>query len=138
MQYADEFRNAMQDVAAAIDETMSERLLIIPSSQRPNFPSVQHHERAFEVIGVFAWISKLVFDNSKHSRTAGSGGYDISLPIQSRDPKFSFTANAMTESIQRTNWIQRCVNGDIFEVTNLKPDGVSRILADVVQIGRPE
>ena len=136
MQYADTFRDAMRDVASEIDLVLGERVGYT-DAQSSDYPPKNVMEAAFETIAAFVWVSKLVFDDSKHSRTAESGGFYVSLPVQSRDPKFSFNLHTLPQPILRAYRLQRCVDGSIWDVTNVKPDGVSRIVADVVQIGTP-
>ena len=138
MQYGDSFRESMREVAAAIDTMFGERVLVIPTMTRPNYPPENVMSAAFETIAAFTWVSKLVFDDAKHSRTAGSGSFDVSLPIASRDPKFSFNVHTLPQPIMRGYRLQRCCDGTTWDVTNVKPDGVSRIVADVVQLGRQE
>ena len=137
MQYADEFRHAMRDVAIEIDMMFGERVLVIPTRSRPNFMPENVMSAAFETIAAFTWVAKLVFDDAPKARS-GSGGYDVSLPISSRDPKFSFNVHTLPQPLMRAYRLQRCCDGTIWDITNLKPDGISRIVADVVQIGRPE
>ena len=138
MQYADEFRHAMRDVANEIDMMFGERVLVIPTRSRPNFMPENVMSAAFETIAAFTNKSKLVFDDAKSRRSVGTGGYDVALPIQSADPVFSFNVHTLPQPLMRAYRLQRCCDGTIWDITNLKPDGISRIVADVVQIGRPE
>ena len=56
--------------------------------------------------------------------------------VETRKPIFSFSRDALPWAIERGDVIERTCSGEKFEVTNIAPDGVSRITVEVVQLGR--
>ncbi|MEH2476190.1 hypothetical protein V1281_002640 [Nitrobacteraceae bacterium AZCC 2161] len=133
--FADTYRGYMADCADAIDDLMGERVILTPTIRRPNYQPEPETSKAVEVIAVFTWVSEMSLGGSGKGKTYGSGGTDFVLPVQSRKPLFSFKANYLPFPIQRGFRIQRCVDASLWDVTDVKPDGVSRIAVDVVQLG---
>ena len=134
---ADTFRGYMAECADAIDDIMGERVIIIPTIRKPNFQPVAENGKAFEVVAAFTYVSELAFSASGggKGRFQGTVTTDPMLPVQTRKPLFSFNANTLPFPIQRGFQIQRCFDASLWEATTVKPDGVSRIAVEVVQLG---
>jgi hypothetical protein len=64
------------------------------------------------------------------------GGHSLSPLVETREPIFQFSYGVLPFELQQSYRITRCCNGAMYEVTNIKPDGVSRITVNVVQLGR--
>jgi hypothetical protein len=129
------WRSAMQDVSAAIDDTMGELVTVTPTTVPAiNFPSVPDASRAVTVIAVFTSEAKLI--------TMGEGrlgSVSASPLISTSKPVFQFSyavLHGMPFALRQSHRITRLCSGETFEVTDVKPDGVSRITVNVVQLGR--
>jgi hypothetical protein len=128
----DNWRAGMQDVSAAIDETMGELVMVTPATVPAiNFPSVPDSSKAVTVIAVFTSKSKLI-----PMGEGKAGGPTISPLIETSEPIFQFGYGVLPFPLRQSYRITRLCSGETFEVTNVKPDGVSRIVVNVVQLGR--
>lgn len=128
----DNWRAGMQDVSAAIDDTMGELVTVTPATVPAiNFPSVPDPSKAVTVIAVFTSKSKLI-----PMGEGRAGGHTISPLIETSEPIFQFGYGVLPFRLRQSYRITRLCSGETFEVTNVKPDGVSRITASVVQLGR--
>lgn len=127
------WRVAMQDASAAIDETMGELVTVTPASvERPNFPSVPDPSQAVTVTAVFTSKAKTVLMGNE-SRVAG---HSVSPLIETSEPIFSFGYGILPFPMRLSYRITRLCSGEVFEVKAVEPDGVSRIVCKVVQLGR--
>jgi hypothetical protein len=131
--YADYFRSAMRECASAIDDFMGERVIVFATEGKPNFQKTRISGKEIETVAAFTWISKTVFGGK--GKAYGSGGADFMLPVESREPRFSFNVNNLPWPILRGYQIQRRVDATLWDVTGAKPDGVSRTCVEVVQLG---
>lgn len=128
----DNWRAGMQDVSAAIDETMGELVKVTPAEvQKVNFPSEAYPSRAATVTAVFTSKSKLI-----PMGEGKMGGHSVSPLVETSEPIFTFGYGVLPFPLRQSYRITRLCSGETFEVTNVKPDGVSRIVANVVQLGR--
>ncbi|MEW6395289.1 MAG: hypothetical protein AB1582_12130 [Pseudomonadota bacterium] len=127
------WRAAMQDVSAAIDETMGELVTVTPAIvQTVNFPSVPDSSKAVTVTAVFTSKAKTVLMGSE----GRFSGHSLSPLVETSEPIFIFGYGVLPFAIRESYRITRVCSGETFEVTNAKPDGVSRIVCAVVQLGR--
>jgi hypothetical protein len=136
MQFADNFRGYMVEVAEAIDQEMGEMVTVTPTIAPPNFSPIAQPSKAVNVVAVFAWISETGFSSADSKRTSGNREIDLAPLVQTRKPRFSFKANCLPWPILRNYMIQRHCDATIWQVTAVKPDGVSRIECAIVQLGR--
>jgi hypothetical protein len=128
----DNWRAGMQDVSAAIDETMGELVTVTPADiQKVNFPSVADPSRSVTVVAVFTSKAKTILMGSEGK----IGGHSISPLVETSEPIFSFGYGVLPFPLRQSYRITRLCSGETYEVTNVKPDGVSRIVAKVVQLG---
>lgn len=116
---------AMQDVSAEIDQRFGERLRIVPAHTVPNQSPTYYPAEAIEILGVFRWPTKDV--NLRMEE----------MKVVSRDPTATFSRTNLPWAIKRGDQITRCCDGSMFEVTAVRPDGVSRIECDLLQLGIP-
>jgi hypothetical protein len=131
---SDNWRAGMQEVSAAIDETQGELVTITPARpQAVNFPSVADPSKAVTVTAVFKNKAKTVIMGSEGKM----GGHSLSPLVETSEPVFEFGYGVLPYPLQQSYRITRLCNGALYEVTNIKPDGVSRICVNVVQLGRP-
>lgn len=127
----------MQDVSAAIDETMGEPVTITPVIRKPNFSPIPHDARRAAAVAVFTWKSKSSFQEQTGKRAnAGQSSFTPLMEIESREPVFNFTTAALPFPILHGYRIGRC-DGTTFEVTKVELDGVARTVVHVMQLGRP-
>lgn len=135
---SDNWRSAMQDVARAIDDTQGELVTVMPFTvSKVNYPSVP--DRSKPVVTVTA-----VFRNKAKMIGFGEGskfgGHVISPVIESSEPIFEFSYGVLRSipyPLDQYYRIERCCNAALYEITNIKPDGVSRTCVNVKQLGRP-
>jgi hypothetical protein len=133
----DNWRAGMQEVSAAIDETHGELVTVTPASAPAvNFPSVADPSRSVTVIATFMNKAKTVIMGSEGKM----GGHSLSPLVETSEPVFEFgydVLRAMPYPLKQSYRITRLCNGAMYEITNIKPDGVSRTCVKVVQLGRP-
>lgn len=130
---AGNWRNAMQVFSQAVDDTMGELVVVTPATiPKTNFPSVPDPSRSVTVVAVFT--------NKATTVTMGPegkmGGYTVSPLISTSKPVFDFAYGALPWPIRRSYRLTRLCNGETYEVTDVKPDGVARIVVNVVMLGR--
>jgi hypothetical protein len=133
---SDNWRAGMQDTSAAIDETMGELVTVTPAKAEVNFPSVADPSRFVTVVATFKNKAKTVIMGSEGKM----GGHSLSPLVETSEPVFEFSYDvlrALPYPLRQSYRITRCCNGATYEVTNIKPDGVSRACVNVVQLGRP-
>ena len=129
---ANNWRAGMQDVAAAVEDTMGELVTVTPiKPRRPNTQSEPDEARAVSAIAVFTSKASTAF-----GPTRSSGGVEIAPMIDTRDPVFQFALNAVPFPLSQGYFIHRTCSGETFEVTRVQPDGVSSIVCHVVRFGR--
>lgn len=134
----DNWRAGMQDVSAAIDDTMGELVTIIPFIlPKVNFPTVPDRTKPARTVTA-------VFKNKAKTVIMGNdgkiGGHTISPLVETSEPIFEFgydVLRSLPYPISQGYRIERCCDGAVYEVTNIKPDGVSRVCVTVSQLGRP-
>ena len=138
MQFADYFRTAMQECAAAQDELMGEIVTVTPMVVRPNFPAERAGSGAsVNVVAIFTWVSETAFMSNDAKRNSHARDIETTAPLMTtRKPRFSIKANLLPWPILRGYRITRCTDSTQWDVTAVKPDGASRIECDVVQLGR--
>jgi hypothetical protein len=131
----DNWRAGMADVSAAIDDTMGELVTVTPAeAPKPNFPSVVDPSKAVTVTAVFTSKAKDVLMGENVGRIAS--GHSISPIVSTSEPIFTFGYGVLPFPMRQSYRITRLCSGETFEVTDVKPDGVSRIVVKVVQLGR--
>lgn len=127
------WRAGMQDVSAAIDDAMGEQVTVTPAhSWKVNFPSVAELDKAVTVTAVFTSKAKTILMGNE-GRIAG---HSVSPLVTTSEPIFSFGYGVLPFTIRQSYRITRVCSGEMFEVTAAEPDGVSRIVCKVVQLGR--
>jgi hypothetical protein len=132
MLFETNWRAGMMDVSAAIDEVMGERVTVIPAKPPAvNFQAIADHSRAVTVTAVFLSPATLIRLGTDRTREHG-----LSVPISTRKPSFSFGYGVLPFDILQGYQIKRLCNGEIFEITDVQDDGVSRIVCPVNQMGR--
>jgi hypothetical protein len=129
----DNWRAGMQDVSAAIDDTMGELVRVTPASPpAPNFPATADASRAVTVTAVFTSKAKTVLMGNENRIS----GHSVSPLIETSEPIFSFAMGVLPFPICQHYRITRLCSGEVFEVTKPESDGVARIVCKVVQLGR--
>lgn len=130
------WRQSMQEVAAAIDDTMGEVVTVIPATpSRPNYPTVPDGTRAMRAVAVFTNKARDVIMGDQIGRI--NSGHSISPIVSTSEPVFSFRYGALPWPILQGYRIRRECNGAVYEAKDVKDDGVSRIVVPVVTLGRP-
>jgi hypothetical protein len=130
---SDNWRAGMQDVSAAIDEAMGEAVMVTPATVPAiNFPGTPDPSKAVTVTAVFTSKAKSVLMGSEGKM----GGHTVSPLVETSEPIFQFGYGVLPFPLRQSYRITRLCSGETFEVTNVKPDGVSRITVSVVQLGR--
>lgn len=129
------WRASMQDVSAAIDESMGELVEVTPhnGTPAPNFPAMPDPSRAVTVTAVFTNKAKSVIMGENNGRIAS--GHSISPIVSTSEPIFSFGYGVLPFPLMQGYRIMRLCNRALYEVRDAKPDGVSRIEVNVLQLG---
>ncbi|MGY3514175.1 hypothetical protein [Bradyrhizobium lupini] len=131
---ASDWRAGMQDVSAAIDDTMGEPVVVIPvRSGGVNFPTIPEPERSISTLAAFMAKPETVVMGENKIRT---GGHSLSPLISTNVPMFSFDHKSLPWPLKQGYRIKLCRTGEIFEATDVKSDSVARIEVKVVQLGR--
>lgn len=132
------WRAGMQDVSAAIDESMGELVQVTPyvGTPRPNFPAVPDPARAVTVTAVFTNKARSIIMGENNGRIAS--GHSVSPIVSTSEPIFSFGYGVLSFPLMQGYRIMRLCNRALFEITDVKPDGVSRIEVKVVRLGIAE
>ncbi len=130
---SDSWRAGMQECSHAIDDTMGETVLVTPASvPAQNFPSVADPSKAVTVTAVFTSKAKTVLMGEGRM----TGGHSVSPLVETSEPIFQFGYGVVPFVMRQSYRITRLCSGEVFEITKVKPDGVSRIIVNVVQLGR--
>ncbi|MHC2521678.1 hypothetical protein [Bradyrhizobium diazoefficiens] len=126
----------MQDVSAAIDESMGELVEVTPyvGTPVPNFPAVPDPTKAVRATAVFTNKARSVIMGENSGRIAS--GHSISPIVSTSEPVFSFGYGVLPFPLRQGYRITRLCNQALYEVKDVQPDGVSRIEVKVVQLGR--
>jgi len=126
------WRAGMQDVSAAIDDAMGELVTVTPTrSGGVNFPSIPEPDKSVTVTAVFTRKPESAFGASRTH-----GGQTVSPLISTSKPVFQFGYSVLPFAIRQYYRITLLRTGELFEVTDVKDDGVSRLTVDVNQLGR--
>jgi hypothetical protein len=134
MLFQESWQAGMLDVSAAIDEVMGECVTVIPVTvPAPNFQGIADESRAVTATAVFTHKAETVIMGGNHGRD--SGRVSVSPLVSTSKPVFSFGYGVLPFPLLQGYRIERC-NGDLYEVTDVKPDGVSRIDVSVNQMGK--
>ncbi|MDR6304674.1 hypothetical protein GGQ85_002386 [Nitrobacter vulgaris] len=130
MLFEQSYREVMQsEVSAAIDDVFGERVTVIPAKPPAvNFQAIADHSRAVTVTAVFTQRPKTTIGGGSHGGSRGN--IQVSPLISTSEPIFSFGYGVLPWPLMQGYQIKRC-NGDLYEVTDIKPDGVSRIDVNV-------
>lgn len=125
------WRETMQNVSRAITIHLGgELVLVTPAlATKPNFPAEMGHDKAARAMAVFLAPSANV--DMRTGRRMDSGAV-----ISTRSPRFEFEyRHGLPFEPRQGFWITRC-NGERFEIVDVRPDSVARIICTVVQLGR--
>lgn len=126
------WRAGMQDVSAAIDDAFGEPVIVTPTRSRGiNFPSIPEPEKSVTVTAVFTRRPENALGGSRVH-----GGQSITPLVSTSKPVFQFGYNTLPYPIRQHYRIELLRTGELFEVTDVKGDGIARITVDVVQLGR--
>lgn len=122
----------VNEVSAAIDECFAERVTVCPVMPgKPNFQGTPIPDKAVTVAAVFLSPATLIRLGADRAREHG-----LSVPISTRKPSFSFGYGVLPFVTLQGYQIKRLCSGEIFEITDIQDDGVSRIVCLVNQMGR--
>ena len=121
----------MQGASAVIDQTFGELVTVTPADRRPNYQAEPQPEHAVELQAVFSWRSKTIFKPNKGTSLGNGDAF-----IESREPIFGFSRDALPWALRAGDIIARHCDGTEFEITTVAPDGVSRVTVNCVQLGR--
>ncbi|WP_338687770.1 hypothetical protein V5279_22590 [Bradyrhizobium sp. 26S5] len=133
MLFPTDWREAMQtEVSPAIDDAFGECVWVTPVEPgKPNFPAVPCPDRKVRVRAVYvAKATAVAFGEGRRM-----GNHDAYPLVSTRKPVFSFGYGVLPWPLTQGCRIARD-NGEVFEVTDPRPDSVSRVEVDVVQLGR--
>jgi hypothetical protein len=136
MMFETKWRSHMQHVAAAIDGAFGELVSVTPTTRSPNLMAkLDPSLTPATVSAVFSWRSEMAFNHS-NSRSISSGSIETAPLVSTRKPFFSFKCGELPFALRQGYQIERLCDGSLFEVKDVKSDGVSRVQVEVVQLGR--
>lgn len=123
-----------------LDSHFGETVYVKGMATRPNFPASPDPARPpVAAVAIFTW--KAAYTGAPPPRDQGERRIpwhaDRAAPpeISTRIPQFSFAAPC-APTMKRGDQILRR-SGELFEVTSVAPDGVSRLIVSCVQLGVP-
>ena len=99
------------------------------AQRRPNGRVDPSGEGAFEIDAVFSYRSETAFRHDATTRQAGG------TLVETRVPTVSLSHRACAVMLKQGDVLTRLADGTQWEVKAIKPDGVSRIVLDLVQRG---
>ena len=118
----DNWRDAMKGVSADIDDEFGERLIITPCTAPPN-RQAEPSGPSISIMGVFRYRSVEAFPTRN------------GIAVDTRMPQVSFDRDRLPFPPEPGTRVQRVDDGDLFEVTRSLPDGVSRVVCHLNQLG---
>ncbi|MEK9282822.1 hypothetical protein MTR72_24860 [Bradyrhizobium sp. ISRA442] len=126
------WRDLMQNTWAAIEATMGEGVTVTPvRSGGVNFPTIPEPEKTVTATAVFTRKATSALGGGRlHNMQA------ITPLVSTSKPIFQFGYNALPFPLRQYYRIKLLRTGEIYEVTDIKADGVACITVDVVQLGR--
>jgi hypothetical protein len=128
---APDWRGVMQDVSRAITTHLGgEQVLVTPATiPAPNFPAEPLHDKAAHAMAIF--LAPYTTVDMRTGRRMDGGAV-----VSTREPRFEFEyRHGLPFEPRQGFWITRC-NGERFEIVDVKPDSVARIVCTVTQLGR--
>ena len=130
------WRAGMQDVSAAIDETMGELVEVTPyvGTPVPNFAAVPDPSKAVTVTAVFTNKAAMVGMGESLGRIGT--GHALHPVISTNKPIFSFGYGVLPFPLRQGYRIMRLCDRSLYEIKDVQDDGVSRITTPVVMLGR--
>jgi hypothetical protein len=139
-QFSSLFRQAAQaHLNPALDHFMGEPVSLRGMIARTNYPPSPDPARpAQDLVAIFSWESSLLDSGASDARPnhhMASGGQ--ALGIVQRRPCFSIAA-PLTRKIVRGDQIRRYVDGTLFEITAILPNGVNRVEIQCKELGIPD
>jgi hypothetical protein len=127
------WRESMQTVAGKINAAFGEPVLLIPCDKQPNMQAQPQREHAVSLVAVFSWRSALALKTGNLAMNRGEGGG----LVETRDPIATFARADLPFAIDHGDQIERCCDGALFEVKHTEPDGVSKVVCKLCQLGAP-
>jgi len=126
------WRAGMQDVSAAIDDTVGELVTVTPTrSGGVNFPSIPEPEKSATVTAVFTRKATTALGGGSTFR-----GHNVMPLVSTSKPVFQFGYSVLPFAIRQYYRITLLRTGELFEVTDVKDDGVSRFTVEVNELSR--
>ncbi len=123
------WRQGMQHVSAAIDETFGEVVTVTPMRpSKPNFPGEPEPEKAVTVVAVFTSPAREI--------VMGTADGVTPVVISTSQPCFSFGKDVLPFPLRQGYRVRTCRLGEEFEVNDVRSDGVARIVCPVTQLGK--
>jgi hypothetical protein len=105
-------------------EEFGEMFTVKPMTQKPNYGSVADPSRPVAAFSAaFSWEAQSV-------KVAGDD-----TNVSSRNPTASYMRCDLPYNLRRTDVLVRHFDGSMFEITDVKPDGMSGAKAELVQSG---
>lgn len=116
------WRTEMQGASQAQDRQFGEALRIIPCNRAPNSSAFPDHANAQTVTGIFMKPSREI-------------DLTLAAKVTSRDPSASFHVATLAWEPIAGDWIERCCDGEVYEIKKVDKDGVARVTFDLFQMG---
>ena len=125
MRFSQTYDDLEDEAHANLQDEFADMWLFTPLAVKPNMTPQRDVARAEQfVYGVFSWLPKQV------------GMYLDEMQVSSRDPMLTLRRNCAPAEIKQKDRFTRRKGGLLFEVTDVRRDGLSGIEIDLVQLGR--
>ncbi|MGJ0512279.1 hypothetical protein [Methylocystis sp.] len=123
------WRAGMARVSQSIDDTFGEQLTLIPCHARPNYAAEPYADKAVTLCGVIAQKSHLGFEMA---------GSRLNARVEIASLCASFSRLDLPFAIHHGDRIVRRCDGQMYEVSSVNDDGVSRVECEIKCMGKPQ
>jgi hypothetical protein len=123
------WRAGMARVSQSINAAFGEQLTLIPCHARPNYAAEPYADKAVTLCGVIAQRSHIGFQmagNALHAR------------VETAPLCASFSRLDLPFAVHHGDRIVRQCDGQMYEVSSVDDDGVSRVECEIRCLGKPQ
>jgi hypothetical protein len=122
------WRAGMQRVSQSINESFGEPLELIPCHARPNYPAEPYPDKAVTLCGVIS--------QREHIGLQMAGGR-LTARVETEPLCASFARLDLPWAINHGDRIRRLCDNQLYEVSSVRDDGVSRVETELKCLGTP-
>ncbi len=123
------WRAGMARVSQSINDAFGELVELTPCHARPNYPAEPYADKAVTLCGVIAQKSHLGFEMA---------GSRLNARVETAPLCASFSRLDLPFAIHHGDRIVRRCDGQMYEVSSVSDDGVSRVECEIRCLGKPQ